>query len=387
MKKIKFLSIITALAMVLSFCPISVFAVSGDGSEENPYLAATEAELRSAVEEAGNGMTYIKLTDDITLTESIFLNSNCDIDLNRRTIYTSDNNSISDIRIYNTTNVRIHDGFLVSEGENAYLCIVTSQCEDFYMENVEAVTDDFWTISLIMTSGEMKNCRIESRAGTPLKLSAELYTPNDKTVYDFTAVNCDLYGKNSDDAYFVRNQEAKQTSYESYPRAYYNFTLNGQVICDGSDFEEFIYAKSASVVGGYSDAWNADKYNTQITYTVAPSYTVTIPEYVTLGQTAAVSAENVVLEKGKQVEVALAGTSGENNAFTLQSEEGATLEYSVEKNGSAVYAGNTVLTVNPETEQSGSINLAFTAPGNTQFAGEYSGTVTFTVAVKEVSGE
>lgn len=131
MKKIKFLSIITALAMVLSFCPISVFAVSGDGSEENPYLAATEAELRSAVEEAGNGMTYIKLTDDITLTESIFLNSNCDIDLNRRTIYTSDNNSISDIRIYNTTNVRIHDGFLVSEGENAYLCIVTSQCEDF----------------------------------------------------------------------------------------------------------------------------------------------------------------------------------------------------------------------------------------------------------------
>ena len=127
-------------------------------------------------------------------------------------------------------------------------------------------------------------------------------------------------------------------------------------------------------------------HSVTVTYVSAPIYTVTIPESVTLGETAVVSADDVAVEKGRRLEVALTGTSGENNAFTLRSEEGATLEYSVARDGSAVYVGDTVLTVDPETAASGETTLEFAAPenGDITYAGEYSGTVTFTVSIEDV---
>ena len=53
----------------------------------------------------------------------------------------------------------------------------------------------------------------------------------------------------------------------------------------------------------------------EVTYSVAPAYTVTIPETVAIGADGTektVSAEDVVVEKGKYVSVTLS----ENNDFT-----------------------------------------------------------------------
>ena len=117
-----------------------------------------------------------------------------------------------------------------------------------------------------------------------------------------------------------------------------------------------------------------------VTYTVAPTFTVTIPATVALGGDATISAEKVVVPKGKQVEVSIA----EANGFKATTPEGAEITYTVKNGEDAVAEGETVLAVNPKNGKTGSATLSFVAPEIIQYAGTYTGTVTFTVAVKDV---
>ena len=114
-----------------------------------------------------------------------------------------------------------------------------------------------------------------------------------------------------------------------------------------------------------------------ITHDIDPTFTVTIPATVTLGEAATISAENVVLAHGEQVEVSLANANG----FKVKTEQGAVLTYTVTKDETAVNEGDTVLTVNPTSGKTGETTLKFVAPETAQFAGDYTGTIIFTIAV------
>lgn len=127
---------------------------------------------------------------------------------------------------------------------------------------------------------------------------------------------------------------------------------------------------------------NLSEQTVTVEFVQGPTYTVTIPESVSLGKTAEVKAENVVVEKGKQVEVKLSGTSDSGNAFVLKAAEGAEITYSVMNGENTVNVGDTVLTVNPVDGASGSATLYFVAPSDFTYAGIYTGTVTFTVSVE-----
>ena len=120
-----------------------------------------------------------------------------------------------------------------------------------------------------------------------------------------------------------------------------------------------------------------------VTYTVAPSYTVTIPASVTLGQTAIVSASGVKINKGQTLKVTLTKTSESDNTFKVKA-NGAELTYTVKKGTTDITVGNgEVLAVNSETSGDDlKAELSFIAPKSTTFAGEYKGTVTFTVSVE-----
>lgn len=159
----------------------------------------------------------------------------------------------------------------------------------------------------------------------------------------------------------------------------------------------------------FSPSDTGDK-STTVTYTVAPAYTVTIPASVTISDTngtnVTVSAEGVKIAKGYQVKVELTGineTTDESNnttsdtTFTVKTQEGASLTYTVKKDNDTISKGGTVLTVesglNNETGQDGTLTgaskgsaiLTFALADTVQYAGEYSGTVTFTVSVEDVS--
>lgn len=118
-----------------------------------------------------------------------------------------------------------------------------------------------------------------------------------------------------------------------------------------------------------------------VKYSVEPTYMVNIPATVSLNSSTTISAENVVLEKGKQVEVAIASTSEDDNSFKLKSAEGAEIEYTIKNNGSAVSLNDKVLIVNSDSSSTGDSTLSFVAPSGVTYAGSYTGTVTFNVAV------
>ena len=96
-----------------------------------------------------------------------------------------------------------------------------------------------------------------------------------------------------------------------------------------------------------------------VTYSVAPAYTVTIPETVTIGAEGTektVSAEDVVVNKGQYVSVTLAA----DNNFTVKTTEGAELTYTITANGENIAAGGEVLAVNPADGKTGN------SPGKSQ---------------------
>ena len=119
--------------------------------------------------------------------------------------------------------------------------------------------------------------------------------------------------------------------------------------------------------------------STTVTYEVAPTFTVTIPATVALGSTATISAENVVVAKGEQVEVTLTNANG----FKVATPQGAELGYTVKNGETTVNEGDTVLTVNPTSGKTGSASLTFSATEEVKFAGDYTATLVFTIAVRD----
>ena len=121
----------------------------------------------------------------------------------------------------------------------------------------------------------------------------------------------------------------------------------------------------------------------EVTYSVAPAYTVTIPETVTIGAdgtSATVSAADVVVNKGQYVSVTLAA----DNNFTVKTTEGAELTYTVTANGETVAAGGEILAVNPADSATGTATITFDIDETAiQYAGTYTGSATFTIAVKD----
>ena len=140
-----------------------------------------------------------------------------------------------------------------------------------------------------------------------------------------------------------------------------------------------------SVTAFAADYDTAGDKGMNVTYSVNPGYTVTIPETVTIGADGTektVSAADVVVEKGQYVSVTLAA----DNNFTVKTTEGAELTYTVTANGEAVAAGGEILAVNPADGKTGTATITFDIDETKiQYAGSYIGTATFTVAVKPVS--
>ena len=131
---------------------------------------------------------------------------------------------------------------------------------------------------------------------------------------------------------------------------------------------------------------NASQGSTEVSFNVDPTYTVTIPATVELQK---VDTEGVItyekdytltaeagvrLKKNEYIEVTVASD------FIMTTTEGATLEYDITANDTAVANDGIVAEFDTDkSQQTATIHIAANDP---DFAGEYKDTVTFTVAVK-----
>lgn len=126
-----------------------------------------------------------------------------------------------------------------------------------------------------------------------------------------------------------------------------------------------------------------------VTYTVNPSYTVTIPATIALSSqtngtaegTATVSATNVTVPYGQSVKVALS-TDFHVALTNVNATPVPTLKYEVHKGNDVVPNDGIVLEVAPNaTDKKGEETLTFAIVGDIMYSGTYTGTVTFTVSV------
>lgn len=126
----------------------------------------------------------------------------------------------------------------------------------------------------------------------------------------------------------------------------------------------------------------ARKLTVTAQYTNAPSYTVTIPASVELGNTAEIQAENVNVVSGSQLVVRLSDADG----WKLKTPEGAEQLYTIKNGESIVAEDDAVLTVAGGTaNNSGTVSLDFAPDGEPKYAGVYTGTVMFNVSVEAAS--
>ena len=130
---------------------------------------------------------------------------------------------------------------------------------------------------------------------------------------------------------------------------------------------------------------NASPGSTEVSFNVDPTYTVTIPATVELNKVednGTVTYENdytltaqagVRLKKGEYIEVTVASD------YVMETPQGATLGYTITKDGNALDNDVVATFTTDKAEQSSTIHIAANDP---DYAGEYKDTVTFTLTVK-----
>ena len=173
----------------------------------------------------------------------------------------------------------------------------------------------------------------------------------------------------------IEDVKAKIFEKNGTPIALQVLTYAGKTLEDGNTLQDYSIQKDSTI-------HLSAMASTTVTYSVNPTYTVTIPTDVTIdGNATTISAENVVVEKGKYVSVSLAA----DNDFIVATAEGAELNYTVTANGENVAAGGEILAVNPKDGKNGTATVTFDIDETKiLYAGTYTGTATFTIAVKDV---
>ena len=132
-------------------------------------------------------------------------------------------------------------------------------------------------------------------------------------------------------------------------------------------------------------AANTTGGSTEVSFNVDPTYTITIPATVTLEKKdvqGVITYENdytltaeagLRLKKGEYIEVTVASD------LEMTTAEGATLTYTITKDGNALENDVVATFTTDKAEQSSTIHIA---AGDPDFAGDYKDTVTFTLTVK-----
>ena len=171
----------------------------------------------------------------------------------------------------------------------------------------------------------------------------------------------------------------KQTlSFGSYEELQDNRTLSDY----GIQKENTLYLK-------LENTEDAGSNSLEVKYIVEPSYTVTIPASVTLGNadvTADIKAEDVLLDTGQAISVKLqtASNTASGSTFNAKTADSiSTANYTISAGETAIAVGDEVASFDAD----GSQTLTFSKAEGATAAGSHTETLTFNISVSEAAEE
>lgn len=266
---------------------------------------------------------------------------------------------------------------VATEGLDALLEAHTSETSAIrvFLEVKEEIDDQAEKDAIIDEVGNKKLDFIELSLLKSIGRAEPENIGDDNEVMLTVKIPYSTYGKKNISLYRYHGQEVERLTSTPNENGEYFYLSGGELILNATKFSAYAIA--------YEEI-EMQREDMNYSFSVEPTFTVTIPTDVELGKTLTVSAESVVLGFDEYVDVSISATSGKKGAFTLENEYGDTITYAVRKNGDDVLLGDSVLSVYPGTQSSGSAELEFTAPIDLKYPGEYEGTLVFTVSVKTV---
>lgn len=311
--------------------------------------------LYTAVQETGTSVANITLGEDIIVTDpvtpvkpfTVNSNKNIIIDLNGKTI-TFPNQSV--ISVDNAT-LTLKNGKIVSETENNAFISVTNRA-NLYMENVQVESSAY----IFSISEDSK----VYASGVSLVYEGEYAADKSESnyssvIYDYSGNEIDLSSETIKSPYFILSENTLLKS------------ENNTEITDKT-------------------------YNTTVKAEVVGTYSISVPTEVDFGKVTYTNDENdryvtVVAEikvgymvvNGENLIVTVKGGS-DNGNFEITDADSHKLNFDVlDSNGNSVQSGGTIATF----KNAGTQKISFRLDKSTlRYAGEYSGSVVFEVAVE-----
>ncbi|MGN0523930.1 MAG: beta strand repeat-containing protein [Eubacterium sp.] len=292
----------------------------------------------------------------------------------------------------------INEGSVFSTGTNGNAIIYTCSI------NVDSDDTSSWNgVIFYGTTGKVY--------GTTVKPSTDFEIPNDYSldIPEGTTLNASDINVTNNGTIYVNGSFVGTSDNIYYPLTVVNASANG----DLTDYNSKTYGKAGSgitltpnaPIGQALGEWNSTPTVTvsdSNTFTMpdsaltitaqyinTPTYTVTIPAKVELGEDITISATGVNVVSGSQLEVKITDTSDASDGFMLENSYGEIIEYEIlnSSDNSKVALNDKVLTVaGGVADNSASASYLFSkTTDKVKHSGTYKGTVTFTVSVEAVS--
>lgn len=170
----------------------------------------------------------------------------------------------------------------------------------------------------------------------------------------------------------------------------HNFVKQVTYLWYGTDGKEIANSQTTGNQGTTLSVTQSGTYQVKATYGkwsqtlnitvtfIAPSYIVTIPSEVNIGEEMIISAKSVSLPESKSLNVKL--TDADDFQLKYKTDNNITLKYKVQEQNTDVPVNSIILTV-PSGTKSGSSTLTTVLDDKPGYSGEYTGKLTFTVSV------